>query len=194
LKGDYELYRLYKNGKRADIEEQFNIAKQSPEIVKDLAIKLEKYLKEYDAKFPYKSIANTKDASEKENIAAVPTIIGDTFDKKSRKVSIQLEKRKTNVIESYALIKIADEVKVKKNGKKGKLGKHSTTYIKIPVDVSKNNLEYSFIVPKEAIEYGIILIDANRYMVKGEFHNLTSSKTAEKEKKGKKRKKVKKQK
>lgn len=172
LKGDYELYRLYKNGKRADIEEQYDIAAKFPKVVKDLSKTLEKYLKDYDAKFPYKSIANTKEASEKENIAAVPKIISDSFDKKSRKVSIQLEKGKTNVIESYALVKIGDPVIVNKNGKKVKQKKHATTYIKIAIDVCKNNLEYVFIVPKDAIEYGVILIDENRYMIKGEFHKV----------------------
>lgn len=170
LKGDYELYRLYKNGERADIEEQFDIAEESPEVVKDLSKRLEKYLKEYDAKFPYKNIAS-KDASEKESIAAIPNILSDSFDTTSRKVSIKLEKGKSKVIESYALIQISDEPA--KNGKRGKL--HST-YIKIPVDCSRNKLSYSFDIPKEAKEYIFIVIDENRYMVKGSLHKFKKSK------------------
>jgi len=83
-----------------------------------------------------------------------------------------LESDKSKVIESYALIKIGDPVRIKKNGKKARQGKHSTTYIKIPVGSGKNNLEYTFNVPKEAMEYGIILIDENRFMVKSEFHKI----------------------
>ena len=52
--GKYVLHRLYKDGKRHDLEEQNDIAAESPEIVKDLSAKLEKYLKDYDAKLPYK--------------------------------------------------------------------------------------------------------------------------------------------
>ena len=185
--GTYVLHRLYKDGKRFDLEEKYDIAKKEPKITKELSDKLEKYLKDYDAKLPYKSIANTKDASEKKNIAAIPMIINDSFDANSRKVSIQIEKGKSNVIESYALVKISDEVKGNKKGKKRKV---KSTYIKVPVEVGSNQLNYTFNVPTEASEYGIILIDENRFMVKGKFHELTSSDTPKKEKK---RKKVKKQ-
>ncbi|MBP0905421.1 sulfatase [Mariniflexile gromovii] len=168
--GEYELYRLYQNGKRADLEEKHNVAKQNPKVVKDLASKLEKYLKDYDAKYPYKSPSKTKDASEKQNIAAIPVIANTTFNDKTRKFSVTLESGKSEVIESYALIQIGDPVRVDKNGKNRKRSKHSTTYIKLPITKSKNNLEYSLTVPKEALEYGLIFIDAHRYMVKSEFH------------------------
>jgi len=59
-KGNYELYRLYKDGKRADLEEKHDIAKQNPEVVKELSERLEKYLKDYDAKLPYKSPLKSK--------------------------------------------------------------------------------------------------------------------------------------
>jgi arylsulfatase A-like enzyme len=172
ISGNYVLHRLYKNGKRHDLEEKYDIAKQEPEIVKALSERLEKYLKDTDAKLPYKDPLRFKSEGDKENVASIPVIGNDAFDAKSRKVSIALEEGKTKVIESYALIKIADEVKVKRNGKKRKVGKHSTTYIKVPVDSSKNNLEYTFNVPKEAKEYGVILIDENRFMVKSEFHKV----------------------
>lgn len=94
---------------------------------------------------------DTKDASEKEKVAAVPTIITDSFDTKSRIASIQLQKGKSKVIESYALIKVVDPA-VDKNGKKAK-GKLSTTYIKAPVVPAKNELYFTFNVPKEAQEY-----------------------------------------
>ena len=48
--GKYVLHRLYKDGKRHDLEEQHDIAGESPEILKDLSAKLEKYLKDYNAK------------------------------------------------------------------------------------------------------------------------------------------------
>ncbi|CAH8283032.1 arylsulfatase A-like enzyme [Mariniflexile fucanivorans] len=168
LNGTYVLHRLYKDGKRFDIEEKHDIAQQEPKIVKDLSARLEKYLKDYDAKLPYKSIADTKDASEKVNITAVPKIVTDSFDANSRKASIQLEKGKSKVIESYALIKIGDPA-VDKNGNKIR-GKLATTYIKVPVVTTSNGLDYTFNVPKEAQEYIFILIDENRFMVKSKLN------------------------
>jgi hypothetical protein len=172
VKGNYELYRLYEDRKRADLEEKHDIASKSPEVVKELSGKLEKYLKDYDAKFPYKSPSKTKEASEKQNVAAILVVASDAFDAKTRKLSVSLEKGKTNVIESYALVKIGDPAKVDKNGKKRKLGKHGATYIKVPVESNKNGLEYTLTVPKEALESGIIFIDENRYMVKSKFHKI----------------------
>ena len=168
ITGNYVLHRLYKNGKRHDLEEKYDLAKQEPEVVKALSEKLEKYLKDYDAKLPYKDPSKFKN---EDDVVAIPVIVNDTFDAESRKVSIQLEEGKSKVIESYALIKIADKSKAKKK-KNGKKRKVKSTYIKIPVKVSRNTLDYTFTIPKGAQEYGIILIDENRYMVKGEFHKI----------------------
>ncbi|RCW92141.1 sulfatase [Winogradskyella arenosi] len=159
--GKYVLHRLYKNGKRNDLEEKYDLAEQEPQIVNDLATKLEKYLKDYDAKLPYKNPLKFKNAN------SIPTIISDSFDEKSRTVSIALEAGKSKVIESFALIKISDQP----NGK-GKRKKIKSTYIKVPVKVSSNALEYSFTIPQEAKEYGFILIDENRFMVKSKFHTI----------------------
>ncbi|WP_179375920.1 sulfatase [Winogradskyella wichelsiae] len=166
ITGNYVLHRLYKDGKRYDLEEQNDIAKEEPEITKALASKLENYLKDYDAKLPYKDPSKFK---TEDGVSAIPVIVNDVFDAKSRQVAIQLEKGKSNVIESYALVKISDKAKANKKGKKSKV---KSTYIKVPVAVGSNNLEYTFTVPKEAKEYGIILIDENRFMVKGEFHKV----------------------
>ena len=171
-KGTYTLHRLYKDGKRYDLEEKNDIAQKEPKITKELSTKLEKYLKDYNAQLPYKSIEYTKDASEKENIAAVPMILTNSFDAKSRIASVQLEKGKSRVIEGYALIKIGDPVKASKNGKVAKQGKHSTTYVKVPVVAAKDALGFTFNVPKDAEEYIFILIDENRYMVKGKLNKI----------------------
>ena len=178
--GKYVLHRLYKDGKRYDLEEQHDIAAESPEIVKKLAAKLEKYLKDYDAKLPYKDPSKFKN---EEDAAAIPVIVNDVFDANSRTVSIQLEKGKSNVIESYALIKISD--KPSATGKK----KLHTTYIKVPLESSKDKLEYTFNVPKDVHECGVIFIDENRFMVKSKFHELIKAPKKGKKKKGKKKKK-----
>jgi len=163
LSGTYELYRLYKNGKRADLEEENDIAKENPKVVKDLSERLEKYLDDYNAQYPYKNTSKFKD----EDVASIPVIINDTFDPNSRKASITLEKGKTKVIEPYILIKIANASVLKK---KGKIRKHSTTFIKLPLEAGKNNLEYTFTIPEDVMDYNVILIDQNRFMVQGKNH------------------------
>ena len=104
----------------------------------------------------------------------------DVYDAESRKVSIQLEKGKSKVIESYALIKISDKPSAK--GKK----KLKTTYIEVPLESSKDKLEYTFNVPKDTHECGVIFIDENRFMVTSKFHELIKA-----PKKGKKKNKKK---
>ena len=181
--GKYVLHRLYKDGKRYDLEEQNDIAAQSPKIVKRLAAKLEKYLKDYDAKLPYKSITGVKDSSDKEKLAFIPVVTTDVYDAASRKVSIQLERGRSKVIESYALIKISDKPRAK--GRK----KLKTTYIEVPLEASKDKLKYTFNVPKETHACGVVFIDENRFMVKSKFHELIKAPKRGKNKKGKKKKK-----
>jgi len=166
MTGEYLLYRLYKNGKRHDLEEQHNIAKDEPKIAKALSEKLEQYIKDYDAKLPYKEPSKFK--SDK-NVAAIPVITTNTFKAASLTATVQLEQGKSNVIESYALVKISDPVKRTNKGKKKKV---RSTYLKVPVNISNNGLEFSYSVPEEAIEYGLILIDENRFMVKSEFQKV----------------------
>ena len=92
------------------------------------------------------------------------------------------------MIEGYALIKISD----KPSGKGRK--KLKTTYIEVPLEASKDKLEYTFNVPKDTHEYGVIFIDENRFMVKSKFHELikTPKKGKKKKKKNNKKKKKKK--
>ena len=119
-----------------------------------------------------------KDEAHKEQVARIPSIVNDDFDANSRQVSVTLAKGNTNVVESYALIKISDEAKEDKKSKKSKKGKKvkkskvASTYAKIPVAVTENKLGYTYTVPKEAKEYGIILIDENQFMVKSKFHTV----------------------
>ena len=183
IKGNYELYRLYKNGERADLEEKFDIAKQSPNIVKDLSKRLEKYLNDYDAKYPYKDPSKTK--GEIENIAAIPKIKVDTLNKEARTISVTLQKRQSKVIECYGLVSFKDLHGLKRNGKPKKI---KAPYEKIEISVSKDKLEYILNLPKGVTEAGIIFIDENRFIVKSKFYQLEGVKSSVKKKKNKKKK------
>lgn len=192
IKGNYELYRLYKNGERADLEEKYDIAKQAPKVVKDLAKRLEKYLKEYGAKYPYKDPSRTK--GEKENVAAIPKINADTFNAESRKVSVTLQKGNSKVVEYYGLVSFKNLHQSKKDGKPKKV---KAPYVKVKANYNRENLEYTLNLPEGVTDAGILFIDENGFMVKSKFHHLGASKAPTKKKKknkNKNRKKTKKNK
>ncbi len=165
--GSYELYRLYKDGKRADLEEKFDISKESVKVTEALSERLEKYLKDYNAEYPYKNPLEKADYIGKENAVYVPKITHDYFDSKTNNATIQLEQGKAKINNGYALIKVQDEIKGKSNGKKGKT---RSTYLKLPIDTSTDGLTYSFKVPKNAVDYIIILIDENQFMIKSKLN------------------------
>ena len=159
--GTYELYRLYKDGKRADLEEKHDIAKQEVAVTKALSTKLEKYLKDNNAQYPYINPAEKKvDYIGKEKAVYAPTIISDVYDVKSQKAVVTLGKGKSKIIEGYALIKVQD-------GKKK--GKHASTYLKIPVQTSADGLTFTLNVPSEAKEFVFMLVDENRFLVKSKL-------------------------
>ena len=147
----------------------YDIAEQSPEVVKDLSTRLEKYLKEYDAKFPYKNPSKIK--GEPENVAAIPKIKSDSFDPVSRKITVTLENGNSKVIEFYGLISYKDLHAVSKNGKQRKVHEPFT---KLEGEFNKKTSEYTLTLPVGVTEAGIIFIDENRFMVKSKFHALKS--------------------
>jgi len=167
--GSYELYRLYKDGNRDDLEEKYDLAEQNPKIVKDLSTRLEKYLQDYNAQYPYKNPLETENYLGKEKVIFVPKITKDQLDTETNKATVKLEKGKSNIIEAYALIKIEDDIKGKSNEKAAK-GK--STYIRVSVDCNIKELTFSFTIPKKAKEYIFILIDENRFMIKGKRHKI----------------------
>jgi len=189
IEGNYELYRLYKDGERADLEEKFDIAGESPKIVKDLSKRLEKYLVDYDAKYPYKIPATTK--GEPENVAAVPTVVSDSFNKETRKITVVLEKGKSEVIEFFGLVSFKNLHELKRDGRPKKV---KAPYVKLAADYNPKTLEYTLTLPEGVTEGGILFVDENRFMVKSKFHTFKTSKTSTPQKKKKNKNKNKKNK
>ncbi|WP_299668795.1 sulfatase [uncultured Polaribacter sp.] len=171
IDGSYELYRLYKEGKRADLEEKFDISKESVKVTKALSERLEKYLKDYNAEYPYKNPLEKGNYIGKENAIYVPKIIHDDFNSKTNRATIQIEQGKSKINNGYALIKVQDEIKRKSNGKKTKT---RPTYLKVPIDTSNDGYTYSFKVPKNALDYVIILIDENQFMIKSKLNETNA--------------------
>lgn len=166
LDNSYSLFQLYKEDKRADIEEKYDIANISGPIVKKLSAKLEQYLKDYNAQYSYKNPLETKNYSGKEKSTLIPIITTDFYDKNSSTAIIEIVTGKTKIKESYALIKIQDETKLKNNEKSSKV---KSTYIKIPVQANNNGYKFTAKIPKTALDYVVILIDDNQFMIQSKL-------------------------
>jgi len=157
----YSLYRLYKDGKRFDIEEKNNLA-QAPEyadVVKELSKNLDQLLTENNAIFPKLNPNNKANGPTR---LLVPNVASNTFDKAKRVAKIKLTSGKTKVKEAYLLLEIA---KYKGNATKGK---KFITYKKVPVEINQQEMTVSGVVPKEYKDYLFILIDDNNFLVKSD--------------------------
>ncbi|MEP4889931.1 MAG: sulfatase [Aliiglaciecola sp.] len=154
----YSLYRLYKDGKRFDIEEKNNLI-QSPEyadIVKELSQNLDQLLTENNAIFPKLNPAHEANGPTR---LLVPEVASSNFNKKSRVATVKLVTGKTKLKEAYLLLEIAKT----KGNKKG--GKKFITYKKVPVEINQQELMISGVIPEEYDAYLFVLIDDNNFLV-----------------------------
>ncbi|MBU2877912.1 sulfatase [Aliiglaciecola lipolytica] len=164
IDNSYSLYRLYKDGKRFDIEEKNDLAKL-PEyagVVDKLSKNLEQLLVENNAILPK---LNPDNAANGPTRLLVPKVASNTFDKKARVAQIKLMEGKTKLKEAYLLAEIA---KTKGSDKREKRGKLVVTYKKIPVTINHQDLTVTGMVPEQNDAYVFILIDENNFMVRSE--------------------------
>jgi len=154
----YSLYRLYKNGKRVDIEEANNLA-ELPEyasVVKDLSAKLDKLLIENNALYPNLNPKHKKNPSTR---TSVPEVASNSFDKSERVAKITLSKGKTKLREAYLLVEVSEN-------QAGKRNKPLIRYKKLPVEIDSSSMTVSGHIPKENGAYVFVLIDENNFFVK----------------------------
>jgi arylsulfatase A-like enzyme len=157
----YSLYRLYKDGKRFDLEEKNDLATE-PEfasVVKELSANLEQLLKENNAIYPHLNPNN------KDNMAArmvVPEVSSNKFNKANREAQISLVSGNTAVKEAYLLGEIA---KVKDSNKRKSGGKLFITYEKLPVKITADGMKVTGHIPKGQDAYMFVLIDENNFLV-----------------------------
>lgn len=157
----YSLYRLYKDGKRYDLEESKDLATDPAyaSVVKTLAANLDRLLQENNAVYPHLNPKNT------DNIAArtsVPAVLSSKFNKVKREAQISLVTGKTAVKDAYLLAEIA---KPKSGNKRGKL---IITYKKLPVMLNSEAMTITAHVPAGHDAYLFVLIDENNFLVTSE--------------------------
>ena len=168
LDNTYSLYRLYKEGKRFDIEEKNDLAKlpKYAEVVTKLSANLDELLTQNNAIYP------KLNPQHKGNIAArtsVPTIKSTSFNKKKRVAEITLTANKTPLKEAYLLVEIA---KTKGSDKREKRGKLVITYEKLPVKINHEKMTVTGNIPKDNNAYLFVLIDENNFLVKSDRYQF----------------------
>ncbi len=164
IDNSYSLYRLYKDGKRFDLEEAHNLATlpEYAHIVKDLSAKLDKLLIENNAIYPN---LNPENSNNPETRKSVPVIASNTFDKKNRVAKISLAEGKTELREAYLLVEIA---KTKGSDKREKRGKLVVTYKKVPVKINHKDMTVTGQIPEDNDAYVFMLIDENNFVVRSD--------------------------
>lgn len=164
INNTYSLYRLYKDGKRFDIEEKNDVAKlpEYANVVKELSTNLDKLLTDNNAIYPK---LNPKNNSNPATRTAVPVVAANTFNKKNRVAQISLVEGKTKLREAYLLVEIA---KTKGSDKREKRGKLVVTYKKLPVEINHQDMTVTGEVPKENDAYVFILIDENNFLIRSD--------------------------
>tara|TARA_R110000765_G_scaffold170687_2_gene275656 strand:+ start:34097 stop:35959 length:1863 start_codon:yes stop_codon:yes gene_type:complete len=164
IDNSYSLYRLYKDGKRNDIGEKNDLAKQPAyaKVVKQLAANLDKQLTEHNAIFPN---LNPKHSGNPDTRKSVPVVASNTFNKKNRVAQIKLAEGKTKLREAYLLVEIA---KTKGSDKVEKRGKLVVTYKKVPVQINTKDMTVTGEVPKDNDAYVFMLIDENNFVVRSD--------------------------
>ncbi len=165
--GDYELYRLYENGERVDLEEKTDLANK-PEfapVVKSLADHLHASLKKNKAQGPYLN----PNYSPKPKASAV--ITESTFNQADRKAILKLDPNGPKLCEAYVIYRFpSDTPKEKRQAPSKSDHPHG---IKLPTVIDASGHSVSANIPKEISSYLFILIDENNFQI---FSKETPSK------------------
>lgn len=155
---DYELYRLYNEGSRQDLEEQTNLA-ENPEyapVVKKLAAKLKSDLEEIQAQGPYLNPAykgKTKPSAE---------IKKQAFNAGNRQASVQLIKSGPAIETAYVIYRDKPGTD-KKKARHSKEPRDVRIGMKQPATIDASGKRVNALIPAGIESYCFLLIDANNY-------------------------------
>ncbi len=189
---DYELYRLYKDGKRLDLEEKNNLAKDDAykTVVKSLAATLEADLKANNAEMPYLNPAYKDHEKDPATIAEL------NFEATDREAKVSVGSGGPGIKEAYVIYQNEPGKSKKKSKSKAKtkakrvaeraaerrkqkgnapVGSkkaeqptetHGTklTGMKQPVAIAGDGLSVSAKIPAEVAAYRFMLIDNNGFL------------------------------
>tara|TARA_R110002049_G_scaffold72490_7_gene187546 strand:- start:122424 stop:124328 length:1905 start_codon:yes stop_codon:yes gene_type:complete len=181
---DYELYRLYQDGLRLDLEEQNDLAK-APEfasVIERLAAKLESDLAANEAEPPY--LNPTFQANKK----ASARIANSSFSASDRRASLAVDGDGPAIKEAYVIYggdspdskdkqrrRRQLERKMQSNGRGSEVVQDETTDamlgMKYPVQIDPDAYSVSAVIPKGITAYRFLFVDANRFLHHSELRH-----------------------
>jgi len=141
----FELYRLYKDGRRLDIEEANNLAEKHPGKVKAMDAELNRLLDEMDADYPMRNPYTSQKLDHK---ATVCKVLEQGQD--GRRVWATFEERGNKVVEAELIVTV--------NG-----GQKYEEWTKSEAKVDGNKI--SATLPEGTTHYVFNLIDEHRFLV-----------------------------
>ena len=172
---DYELYRLYQDGKRLDFEEVNDLA-ENPEhasVVERLSGLLEDALVATNAELPY---LNPNYAGNKKPAA---TLGASSFKESTRKAQLAIKPSGPMVKGAYVIYCEAPTPsqkgtkKKKRHGVKGAVTTEFIPGMRFSATVSADGSKVSAIIPKSIAGYCFMLIDTNGFM---QFSDVAAAK------------------
>ncbi len=168
--GTYSLYRLYKNGANADIEEQEDLS-ANPEyagVIKELSEELNRNLEETHAELPHRN-PGFKDAT-----LPCAKIKGISFGKQGAEATLELDVNAPKAVEAYVLY-YDGSGDSGGHGSKAKKGPQTDFKdpavgyrVKIPASIGNGGHAVSAPVPAEVARVQFIVVDENRYCLYSE--------------------------
>ncbi len=143
---EFELYQLYSEDERADIEESKDLAAEKPELVSKLSKKMTEQLTEMKASYPYYNSFFKGNIPNKETI---PTVQSNKQD--GNKVIFSYTENGAKVVQAHLLYTL--------NG-----GDKPEEWFRISADLTGNNTAEA-ILPEGTTHYLINLIDEHSFLV-----------------------------
>ena len=184
---DYELYRLYQDGRRADLEEQTDLA-ESPEfasVVQRLAAKLDSDLATNDAEMPYLNPAY------KGRKKASAEIANSSFNASDHRATLTVQSAGPAIKEAYVIYggespeaplskeeqkqrkrlerqmqRRGQEVKAASDDRQAEL-----RGMKFPAMIDPDGHSVSAVIPQGVVAYRFLFVDANHFLQHSEIQH-----------------------
>lgn len=156
---DYELYRLYQDGRRNDLEEQHDLA-ENPEfssVVKQLASTLEDELATNDAVAPYLNPDYADKTKKPVSIASF------TFKASSRKAKLTAQPSGPTIKEAYVIYSRDPKTPKKKGHQVSAVGIEELLGMKSLASIGSGGCSVSATIPEGVPAVRFLLIDANGF-------------------------------
>ncbi len=161
--GSYELYRLYQDGARNDLEEMINVIDdpQYAELAKGLKSRLDAELKAHNAQGPYLN------PTFKNNTLQAASITSSTLSDKQ--ASLTLNPKGPGIAQAYVIYLPSPDAPEKKH--RNETGIDTTAPqigVKYPAQISDKGYRVTATIPEGVSRYRFILVDEHKFLIYGE--------------------------